>query len=361
MKQFSRRPPGATGIMLASVLVVAGCDGLTYVVHLADGQFGVQRNTEPISKVLDDHRLAPEDEDKLRLAVKARDFAAGTIGLTVGNSYRSFYDSGGSPLAFNLSAARRDALVPVTWTFPIVGEVPYLAFFDEAYLHQVQQELLDAGYDTLTYELDAYSTLGMFDDPVRSTMLKRGPISLVETIIHELLHNTVWRNGHTVFNESLATFVGRQGTIDFLTIEYGEETGWPEVARRYYADLDAVDAFLIELYGELDVYFAQPRSAAEKIAGRAAVYQAGRERFVADVQPGLFYPDSFAAYAELPANNAWMLAHYRYHLDLDLLADVYAATGGDWPATVDVFRAAAQAPGDPFATLRTWVAERAAP
>jgi len=241
-------------VMLA--LLLTGCDGLMYVTHVAQGQLRIVGRTEPIDDVLASGRLTAEQEEKLRLIVKARDFAAEQIGLNAGDSYTTFYDTAGDPLAFNLSAARRDRLEAKKWRFPFIGEVPYLAFFDEDYLRREERKLIERGYDTFTYELDAYSTLGLFEDPVRSTMLRRGKLSLVETVIHELLHNTIWRPNHTVFNESLATFVGRTGAVQFLIREYGPESGWPELAERYYADLDAVNAFLFELYNSLREYYA---------------------------------------------------------------------------------------------------------
>ncbi len=345
-------------VSLVFLPCIWGCDGLAYVTHVAEGHFSVQGQTEPIDDVLASGRLSEEEQQKLRLIVKARLFAAETIGLNVGDSYTMFYDTAGDPLAFNLSAARRDALIPYIWEFPVVGEVPYLAFFDEGYLREVEQDLIDAGYDTYTYELDAYSTLGVFADPVRSTMLRRGTLSLVDTIIHELLHNTVWRANETVFNESLATFVGRTGAVEFLRAEYGDDSGWPELAETYYADTDAVNAFLFELFNDLEAYYAQPLSSEEKIAGREAVYQAGRDRFVDEVSPELNYPDVFAGYSDLPTNNAWMLGNYRYNLDLTVFEAVYAALGQSWPAALEVFQAAARAPGDPFEHLRDWLAER---
>lgn len=344
-----------TLVLLIGGLV--GCDGLTYVAHVAKGQLAIQGHTEPIDDVLASGQLTEEEEAKLRLIVDARQFAVDTIGLNAGDSYTTFYDTGGDPLAYNLSAARRDALVPHTWTFPIVGEVPYLGFFDEDYMQQVKQDLINEGYDTYSYEVDAYSTLGVFEDPVRSTMLRRGTLSLAETVIHELLHNTVWRANATIFNESLATFVGRTGAVEFLRAEYGEDSGWPEVATAYYADVDVVNRFLFDLYGALETYYAQPLGKQELIAGREAVYQAQRDRFVAAILPTLNYPDSFAGYANLPTNNAWMLGHYRYNLDLTLFAQVYAAVGEDWPAALEVYRAAADAKSDPFQYLRDWLAE----
>ena len=345
------------GALVAVAALLTGCEGVPYVLQLAEGQLQIQGNVQPIDEVLASGQLSDDDTAKLQLIVTVRDYAGDTIGLNVGDSYSTYYDTGGDPLAWNLTAARKDALEPKTWTFPIVGTVPYLAFFDPNYMYDYERQLQDKGLDTMTYELDAYSTLGLFADPVRSTMLKRGTLSIVETIIHELLHNTVYRSGDTIFNESLATFVGRQGAIDFLWAQFGEDSGWPMVAVRFYADMDKVNAFLMQFYNDLDAYYGQPLTSQEKIDGREAVFQAARDQFVTAVQPTLFYPGSFSAYATLPTNNTWVLANYRYNLDLSVFAQVYAFTGHDWPATLAVYKAAAAASGDPFAYLRQWVTD----
>lgn len=362
IKRMNRTPnlmPGYRAALSAFTLFLAaivGCTGLEYVAHVAEGQLRVNGATEPVDAVLASGRLTEEEADKLRLIGRARAYAV-EIGLNAGTSYTTFYDAGDNPLAFNLSASRRDRLDAVTWTFPIVGELPYLAFFDETYLRDEEQKLIDDGFDTFTYEIDAYSTLGIFEDPVRSPMLRRNNLSLADTIVHELLHNTVYRPGETTFNESLATFVGRTGAVEFLSREFGADSGWAAFAEARYADTDTINAFLVEFVDELRAYYAQPKPAAELIAGREAVFEAARRRFVADVQPTLRFPDSYGFYAELPTNNAWVLLNVRYNLDLDLFERVFAAVDRDWAAALDVFRAAAAAPGDPFDFLRDWLEE----
>ncbi|MBU0616650.1 MAG: aminopeptidase [Planctomycetes bacterium] len=343
--------------LLIFLLPLTACDGLVYVLHAAEGQFGIQGATEPIEDVLASGRLSEEDDAKLRLLVRARKYAIETIGLNAGESYTTFFDSAGDPIVFSLSASPEDALEPVIWWFPFFGDQEHLLFFDEEYLRQIEQELIDAGFDTYTYEVDAYSTAGFFKDPIRSPMLQRHTLSAVETIFHELLHNTIWQPGEPVFNESLATFVGRTAAAEFLLAEFGQDSGWGEVAEAYYGDTDAVNTFLLELYDGLAAYYAGPLSAEEKAAGREAVYQAGRDRFVDEVLPTLNYPDVFAGYANLPTNNAWMRANYRYHLDLAVLEEVFTVSGGDWPAVLDLFRAAARSSENPFDYLRNWLAE----
>ena len=352
-------PTSHARLLLLSLILIlvplTACDGLEYVLSAAQGQFNIIGATESIDDVLASGRLTEDEQTKLRLLVQAREYAENTIGLTVGNSYKSYYDSSGDPVAFSLTATPRDSLDPVTWSFPLFGEQENLMFFDEPYLDRIEQSLIDDGFDTYYYEVDAYSTAGFFEDPIRSPMLQRHTLSAVDTIFHELLHNTVWRVSESVFNESLATFVGRTAGVEFLLAEYGEDSGWGELAEDYYTDLDAVNAFLLELYYELEDYYAGSRSSEELIAGREAVYQAARKRFTDEIMPLLNYPDVFSGYAEMPTNNAWMRLHYRYNMDLDVFEQVFTILNRDWAATLNVYQAAATSTQDPFVYLREWV------
>lgn len=353
--------------LLTLATLCSGCvdpnffPALEYVSHVAAGQAGVLVNTESIEDVRLSGRLSEEELAKLDLAVRARTYAVEQMGLNGDNAYTTFLDTGDAPLAFNLTAAHQDQLRAVTWTFPIVGNLPYLAFFDEAYLREYEQQLIDDGFDTLTYELDAYSTLGIFEDPIRSPMLRRNVVSLADTIIHELLHNTIYARASTTFNESMATFVGRTGAVQFLALEYGPDSPVEVFARNYYADLDKINAFLFRFRTRAQAYYAQDLSREAILAGREAFFADARQEFADEVLPLLNYPDSYAFFAEFPTNNAWLLANFRYNLNLDLFEDVFEAVDENWPATLDVFRAAAQSSGDPFDYLEDWLAENGPP
>lgn len=340
---------------LVALPLLTGCEGLRYVTHLVDGQLKISTNTEPVEDVLASGRLTEQDAEKLQLIVEARQFAISHIGLNAGNSYTQFYDTGGNPLIHNLSASRKDRLQAYVWAFPIAGAFPYLGFFDAAYLDEVRQDLIDSGYDTFVYAADAYSTLGILDDPVRSPMLRRDIISLADTVIHELTHNTIWRPNDIEFNETMATFVGHQGVIEFFSQRYDPALGLADIARDRFEDDAAINAFLARVFDELNSYYNAPGSAAEKIAGREAVFQRLREEFAAQVQPTLHSPESYAYYRTFPTNNAWVLGLSRYTYNLELFQQVYTRTGQSWQQTLSIFRGAAASSGDPFDHLRNWL------
>ncbi|HJV94088.1 MAG TPA: aminopeptidase, partial [Azonexus sp.] len=59
-------------------------------------------------------------------------------------------------------------------------------------------------------------TLGFFSDPVLNTFLRYGEIEVARLIFHELAHQVAFAPGDSVFNESFATAVEREGLRRWL-------------------------------------------------------------------------------------------------------------------------------------------------
>ena len=80
-----------------------------------------------------------------------------------------------------MSAARSDRFEPFTWWFPIIGRVPYRAFFSEESAAEAVSEMERRGYDAYVRPTAAFSTLGWFNDPLVSPLLRYDSISLANT------------------------------------------------------------------------------------------------------------------------------------------------------------------------------------
>ena len=345
----------ASGLLTAC----AGCGvDFGYVLPVVVGQAELLLRSVSISEALRSGRLSAEQKAKLILIRDVRKYAGEEIGLDIVDNYTLYYDSGGQPVAYNLSASARDAFRPKTWSFPFVGSIPYLGFFDRPAAVAEFTELKRLGYDVFLYPVEAYSGFAWLPNPVLSPMLERDDIFLVDTVMHELLHSTIFRENDTTFNESLATFVGRTAMVDYFRDRRPDEPEWVEMAAKRNEDTDRYNAFIFELYGELESFYASDLDRQGKIIGREALYQAGRERFVGDVLPLMNIPELYEWMEAMPGNNAWMLANYRYNLDLDVFAQVHATTGFDWRESLRVFGRAAKS-RDPYEYLRAWMAEDA--
>lgn len=303
-----------------------GC-GLGYLAHVSKGQLEILWNRKPIAEVLADPALDPKVRAKLELVARARDLAR-DIGLTPGDSYQTYVALDRPFTSIALSAAPKDRLVPYLWHFPIVGSVPYKGFFDRELAEEERASLAADGYDTYLREVDAYSTLGWFADPVLSPMLQRSEASLVDTIVHESTHATIFEKGNADFNEGLATFVGGEGAILYLARTKGPESAEAKALVARHADQERFTAFLKELFADLESYYGGPASPPEKIAGREARMAEWQARLrTADV-------GVFQRYAEVPWNNAFLLSLKLYLVDLGRFRRLHEGLGGDIAATI---------------------------
>ena len=353
LPRYRRMRRGLVGVALAAV-VCSGCGTFGYVFSVAGGQLDILLASRPIDDVLATDELSDQQADRLRMVLDVRQFGIDRVSLDAGGNYTQYYDTGGKPPAYNVSASRKDAFEPRTWTFPILGSLPYLGYFSLEGAQALETLLQEEGLDTLLVPVAAYSTLGFFDDPVFSSMLERDEAWLADLILHEMTHTTVFRSGDIDFNESLATFVGRAGSDIFLRERFGEDAPMVTLARERQEDSDRYNAFLRSLYGALDTFYKGGRSRDEKLAGREAVYARMVETFKAETLPEFHDPEPYERAVDMGLNNAWILANQRYNLDLDLFALVHDATGNDFRSSLAVFGEAA-ASADPKAYLRGWL------
>lgn len=333
-------------VLVLAVVVLAAC-APPYLVRAGWEEAGILARREPIERVIRDPRTPDEWRGKLRLVLDARAFAADSLALNAGDSYTTFSRLDSDTLALVLSAARKDRFEPVTWKFPIVGRVPYKGFFREDDARRAIAELRERGFDTYLRPTSAFSTLGWFADPLVSPLLRYDSVSLANTVIHELLHNTFYAAGEAQFNESFANFVGAHGAIDFFC---GRDPGGSHCreARDDWADQRRFGAFLDGLVGELEALYGRPElSSAQKVAARERIFQGARERFVREVRPRL-RTASFRGWDRAPLNNATLISRRLYYHRLELFERVWEREGEDLPRTVGVIAAAARGVADPY-------------
>jgi len=308
-------------------LLFNGC-GVGYLWHVTTGQLSLLSRQQPVDEVLQSTTLSDQERQKIRLILETRTFAIDQLGMHASNSYTTFVQVDGPYVSYNLSAAPKDALKPYIWRFPIVGRVPYKGFFNKDKARREQRMLNAAGYDTYLHGVQAYSTLGYFDDPILSSMLHMHDFTLVNTIIHELLHQTVWIKGNVSFNESLANFIGEKGTIAYLAWRYGETSTELQHYRDMRADATVFRAYMQALIERLEDVYQQPLSVVEKLNRREQLFAAAKGDYPT-VFPRMktFY---YRRYFERQSlNNAVLLSFRRYNRNTPYFEDVLAAHGGD--------------------------------
>ncbi|MGE0713755.1 MAG: aminopeptidase [Planctomycetota bacterium] len=334
--------------LILLVLLLDGC----YMTRTARGELHVLCNRQSIEdRLADEHPLDPALRRKLELVLQVRKFAFEQIGLDESDSFTTFFDTEGGPAVWNVSAARSDQLLPITWSFPIVGVVPYLGFFDRAEARAQLVELKAQGLDSLALPSPAYSTLGWFDDPVFTSLLREDEARIAEVVIHELTHNTVWIPGEVSLNENLATFVGREGARQFFEARGGPRDPALVEAEQRKADDEVFQAAMNDLHDELSRLYAASGPRARKLELKAAAIARFRRRYAREVRPRLHDDrQDWVLDPRLPLNNALILMFRRYHGEGDLFAALHDRCGRDLRQTVQALRSIADA-SDPRADL----------
>lgn len=194
-------------------LSLSGC----YYVQAARGQLDVMSKREPIDELIEAPDTPEDLALRLELVNEARQFAVDELLLPDNDSYRSYTDLGRDYVVWNVFAAPEFSLEPKTWCFPVAGCVAYRGYFSEAAAERKAEQLRGRGLDVAIGGIPAYSTLGRFDDPVLSTMMRWEDADLVATIFHELAHQVLYVRNDSAFNESFATTVEEIGIERWLS------------------------------------------------------------------------------------------------------------------------------------------------
>src|SRR5688500_17244258 len=277
--------PSRKSFVLLALLALAGatwtCSACSarYILRAGYEEAKILAARRPIAEVIAAPGTSDEAKRRLRLVLTARDFAEHALELDAGDSYTTYTRLETDTLALVLSGSRRDAFEPVTWWFPIVGHVPYKGYFDPDDAREAQRELEQDGLDTFLRPTAAFSTLGWFNDPLLSTMLRYPDVPLVSTVIHEILHNSIYLSGQAAFNESFANFVGDRGAIALFCGMDGLDSERCRRAHGEWADNLAFAAYLNSLVAQLDSLYARADlDAAAKVRLREPIFDAARVR-----------------------------------------------------------------------------------
>ena len=323
-----------------------------YVLRAGWEEGKILSRRRPIAEMVSDPATPAGTREKLRLVQQARTYAVKALGLEAGESYTTYSHVDSDTLLLVLSGSAKDRFEPVTWWFPIVGHVPYKGFFEPGDAMEAAADLERRGFDTYLRPSGAFSTLGWFNDPVLSTILRYDDVSLVATVIHELTHNSVFVPSQVAFNESFASFVGDRGAAAYFCALEGETGTRCRTARDAWADNLVFGRFLQDLIAELEAVYSRPDLSREKkLELREATMAAALDRFRADVAPRL-RTGAFRSFGNRPVNNATLLASRLYFDSLDLFEAVYQAHGQDLVATVAAIRTAVESTDDPWRALQ---------
>jgi len=328
----------AVALALLAPMLLSGC----YLAHLAEGQLRLLRAARPLEQALADPATPPAVREALAEVAPALDYAR-ALGLDVGRQYRTYAEWPGDRVVTALVAARPGEVEAAGFWYPIVGTVPYKGFFDLGRAEAEAATLRGRGLDTCLVPVPAYSTLGWFADPVATPLVRRGPGPLVEVLLHELVHATVFVADDADWNEGVATFIGQEGAVRYFA---ARDAGAAAAQRARIADERAIARELRALRERVAALYREPPSPARDAARAAA---AAETRAALAALP-LATLDAAAVAKAAALGDACLALAATYEADLDAYAARLAALDGDLGAFVAAVRAAAE-DDDPRAAL----------
>ncbi|HEY9447798.1 MAG TPA: aminopeptidase [Burkholderiales bacterium] len=260
----------AVPLMVAASIALGGCANIGYYLQSVQGQLEVLHRERPIDEVM----AAPETPEALRqklaAVLKIRAFASEALGLPDNASYRRYADLDRPFAVYNVFATPELALKPLEWCFPFAGCVKYRGYFSRVEAERFAAELVSRGHDVFIGGVPAYSTLGWFADPVLNTFVSYPQPELARLIFHELAHQVVYVRDDTMFNESFAVTVQREGVRRWLA-SHGSDRD-----RELYQRVESRRRQFVEVVqtyrGKLEALYESDLPVAEKRARKAALF-----------------------------------------------------------------------------------------
>jgi predicted aminopeptidase len=355
------RNPRASAVLaaaaIASSLLLSSC----YVGKEGTRYLSILSKAVKLDHALADPKTPPKTRALIERAQRARAFAVSELGLKDTRNYRSIVSLDSDRLATVVQACAELSFDRHYWSYPFVGRLPYRGYFDEKDAKAEAARLKKlGGLDVIARPVDAFSTLGYLADPLFSFMSSYDEAEVADLVIHEMTHATVFLKGeaNTQFNEELATFVGRRGSLLLLRREYGHDSPQAVAAMRDREDSAAFAAYLAGTAKELESVYASGASDDEKRSRKAEVIAARAAEFKRD-NAALFKGEGYEDFPMAEINNAYIDLFRLYEGDSPLYGDFCdKVCGGDLRAFVQaVSRIASDAKtkADPKAEMRRLV------
>ena len=312
-------------VLMVVLLGCVGCDSMRFYGQVGRGQVAVLGAREPVATLIADEDTAPDLKARLLRSREILDFAEQVLLLEVGTRYSSYVELPRRYALWNVVAAPEFSVDAKTWCYPFAGCSGYRGYFKESQAHRYAQRLASEGYDVRVAGVAAYSTLGWFDDPLMSSFIGWPLPDFAGLLFHELAHSRMYVPGDTDFNEAFATFVQRQGVVDWLS-ERSDAALLRDTRRRWLVD-DRFARYMLGWQAQLrDLYeqnydaFAGRTLKAALLSEVVRCYGAHSEQF----------DDRHAAFLVVPLDNARFAAFAAYRQWVPAMKQLFRASGANW-------------------------------
>lgn len=334
-------------LLIFSALFSSGC----YVIKQGLRLVSNASRAQPIAELLKKPNLPEGRRELFELSLAVKRFSAERLGLSSDDNFTVFLDLGRDWVAEVVSACKDDSFEAYFWKYPFFGAMPYRGYYyAEDAMHEAGR-IRKKGYDVIVRQVEAFSTLGYFRDPLYDFMAGYPPYELANLILHEQTHVTVFVKNNAQFNEELATFVGNEGALLFLREILKDADYYRTVVEPYNADFAAFLALLKGLRAELSPVYESSATREEKLKRKQDIIDAF-QKDLGRHYGEYFSTDSFAFLVANTINNAYISLWMQYTEDLALYYDLYEKLGQDLPAFIEAVKPLNGSERDPKEYIR---------
>ncbi|MBX9766303.1 MAG: aminopeptidase [Bdellovibrionales bacterium] len=311
--------------LISGMIALSGCQ-VTYLLKSGIGQTNLLRKRIPIETLLGKPDLDPVKKAKLLLVQDVRKFAEDQLGLKTTKNYTTFVELDRPYVSWTVSAAPKWEMKHHLFWFPVVGSLPYKGYFSEDDAKAEAEELKLQDMDISVRGVSAYSTLGWTSDPILSSMLKMEDHDLVELIIHETVHTTLYISSAADFNERLASFIGELGAKKYY--ESKRDHARIEKIQESSHDTKIFSEFISGEIKKLEAQYNAKSIPSE--SDRQLAFEGIKERFKTEALPKMS-SNAFQGFLNRPLNNAVLLGYKTYWMDLSDFEAAFERQGRNFP------------------------------
>ena len=238
-------------LILIILLILINFNSITYVSSIMTDQLNLVLKANDIDNVINDMRTDVDIINQLKLIPEIMQFGD-ELGFSKTKAYSTYIPLQREVFLHSLSASKKDKFEDYIWEWPFVGGLPYKGFIEKDDALKEQLKLEKEEYDTYLWESSAMSTLGIFSDPIISTMINESDVTvLINTIYHERTHQLFFKKDYITFNENAAVLLGSLASLDFIRDKFGEGSEEYKKQLNVIKDKLIFSEFIDEFYNEL--------------------------------------------------------------------------------------------------------------
>jgi len=338
--------------LLLLLALLGGCETLGYYRQGIAGQLAFYGAREPIAEVLQKPDLPAETRRKLELVPQITAFAKEELKLPLKGQYRDYVQLPSAVVLWSVFAAPSLSLEPYRWCYGFrLVCVEYRGYFRLEEAQAYAAKLAAKGYDVHIGGVSAFSSLGLFDDPVTSVLTGYPDDLLASVLFHELAHSVLYVGDDTAFNESFASAVADEGLTRWR-VARGVPPHSTEL-QDFRVRQQRVTEVALAVRSELAALYASSQPAEEKQRRKREILAGAQARYLArcGAVPGDVPPEAcsgaawFAVHADGSGlNNARLNAVATYEHLVPAFAALLRAHDGDFAAFYDTVEALGDLP-----------------